>query len=93
MLIKDLLQTYEMEHSTSVFSSESNQKGPAKREVLALKNNVQAVEKEPLLLGIMSKFAKNTKLNKNVGQKGVEKVEKKEEVIPSKENESEGEME
>ena len=44
-LIKDLLQTYEMEHSLSVFSSESNQKGAVKREALALKNNVPPVDK------------------------------------------------
>lgn len=61
-LIKDLLQTYEMEHSLSVFSSESNQKGAVKREALALKNNVPPVDKEPLLYGIMAKFMKNNKL-------------------------------
>jgi hypothetical protein len=44
-LIKDLLQVYEMEHSLSVFSSESNQKGAVKREALALKNNVPPVDK------------------------------------------------
>lgn len=59
-LIKDLLQTYEMEHSLSVFSSESNQKGPVKREALALKNNVQPVDKEPILYGILTKFLKKS---------------------------------
>lgn len=34
-----------MEHSLTVFSSESNQKGAIKREAMALKNNVQPVEK------------------------------------------------
>jgi hypothetical protein len=61
-LIKDLLQVYEMEHTLSIFSSESNQKGAVKREALALKNNVQPTDKEPLLYGIMAKFIKNSKL-------------------------------
>ena len=78
MLIKDMLQTYEMENSITVFSSESNQKGPAKREVLALKNNVQAVEKEPLLYGVLTKFMKNSKVNRAPKAASVEKVEEKE---------------
>ena len=57
-----------MENSLSVFSSESNQKNPAKREALALKNNVQPVDKEPLLYGIMTKFMKNSKVSKNIAQ-------------------------
>lgn len=64
MLIKDLLQTYEMENTLPVFSSESNQKNPPKREVLALKNNVQQVDQEPLLYGIMTKYMKNAKVPK-----------------------------
>lgn len=78
MLIKDMLQTYEMENSMAVFSSESNQKGPAKREVLALKNNVQVVEKEPLLYGVLTKFMKNSKVNKANKPAPAEKVEEKE---------------
>lgn len=77
MLIKDLLQTYEMENSQTVFSSESNQKGPAKREVLALKNNVQPVDKEPLLYGIMTNFMKKSKVSRSNANKPAsqEKVE------------------
>jgi len=51
-----------MEHSLSVFSSESNQKGSVKREALALKNNLQPVDKEPLLLGVLTKYMKNSKI-------------------------------
>ena len=77
-----------MDHTKNVFSSESNQKNPAKKEVLALKNNVQQVAGEPLLYGIMSKFIKNNKLSKKPSKQGEAKVEEKEAVFPSRENES-----
>jgi hypothetical protein len=51
-----------MEETLAIFSSESNQKGAVKREALALKNNVQPIDKEPLLYGIMAKFIKNSKI-------------------------------
>ena len=54
-----------------------------------MKNNVSGVtEKEPLLLGIMRKFMKVSKIKTKET-----KEEKKEEFIPPKEHESEGEVE
>lgn len=71
-MIKELMQHYDMEHSLQVFSSESNQKNPPKREVLSLKNNIAGGnDKEPLLLNVMQKFMKKSKVK-------VPKEEKKE---------------
>lgn len=61
------MQNYNMEYSTSIFSSESNLKEPAKREALELKNKLSGVPAgKPLLLDILQKFVKN-------GKKKVEK--------------------
>ena len=61
-MIKELLQTYQMEYSTNIFSAESNLKDPAKREALELKNNLQSVPAgKPLLLTILQKYTKSKK--------------------------------
>lgn len=71
-----------MENTLPVFSSESNQKNPPKREALALKNNVPPVEKEPLLYGIMTKYMKNANIP-SAAPKKKEEI-KKEEMIPAR---------
>lgn len=63
LLIQELLQFYEMEHSLKIFTSESNMKTEVKRDKIATDNGVKPNNDEPILYRVFANFlAKSKKL-------------------------------